>query len=168
MEPGRSSSGYTWSRTRSFLLETPARPRGRRTRLAPPSARIRSYPPNRQSLAAHVDGPWGGAPHNHPPPCGPTGRHTKRDCCRSGVLSEDVSGEACGRSLRSLISRRRRPNGRSSTSAGRRGGLAKVTRGLPVRSAPVDGARPPPRGSGLTCPARSDRIGARCHGSSAL
>src|SRR5713226_3902248 len=26
----------------------------------------------------------------------------------------------------------------------------------------------PPRGSGLTCPARSDRIGARCHGSSAL
>jgi hypothetical protein len=30
------------------------------------------------------------------------------------------------------------------------------------------GARSPPRGSGLTCPARSDRSGARCHGSSAL
>jgi hypothetical protein len=36
-----------------------------------------------------------------------------------------------------------------------------------VLSAPVDGARAAPRGSGLTCPARSDRIGARCHGSSA-
>ena len=31
----------------------------------------------------------------------------------------------------------------------------------------VDGARSLPRGSGLTCPARSDRIGARCCGSSA-
>ena len=29
-------------------------------------------------------------------------------------------------------------------------------------------SRSPPQGSGLTCPARSDRIGARCHASSAL
>jgi hypothetical protein len=31
----------------------------------------------------------------------------------------------------------------------------------------VDGARPPPRRSGLTCPAHSDSIGATCHGASA-
>ena len=34
-------------------------------------------------------------------------------------------------------------------------------------SAPVDGSRSPPRGAGLTCPGRSDRIGARCPGASA-
>jgi uncharacterized Zn finger protein (UPF0148 family) len=37
-----------------------------------------------------------------------------------------------------------------------------------VLSAPVDDARSPRRGSALTCPARSDKIGARSHGSSAL
>ena len=51
----------------------------------------------------------------------------------------------------------------ASRAAGREPGRPRRS----VLSAPVDGARAAPRGSGLTCPARSDRIDARCHGSSA-